>query len=194
LLHYENPQKWDARVPNTLPQATEVDAACRALGIATSAPELHGSLCGWLAGGGETADGWLGRLLVDDALPDPEPEGTLDRLRRASAAQLEDRSFGFALLLPGEGASLAARSGALFDWCRGFVGAFGLAVGQDPSLSDEGREALNDLAKLAAASAQDEGDDEDEAALAEIEEFVRVAALLLHGDCAMGPRHRGRLN
>jgi uncharacterized protein YgfB (UPF0149 family) len=181
-------------VPNTLPEATEVDAACRALGIATSAPELHGSICGWLAGGGQTTDGWLGRLLVDDALPDPSPDGALDRLRRASVTQLEDRSFGFALLLPDEGATLATRSGALFDWCRGFVGAFGLAAGQDPPLSDEGREVLHDLAKLAAASAQDEGDDEDEAALVEIEEFIRIAALLLHGDCAMGPRHRGRLN
>ena len=32
------------------------------------------------------------------------------------------------------------------------------------------------------------------AALAEIEEFVRVAALLLHGDCVMGSRHRQPLN
>ena len=31
-------------------------------------------------------------------------------------------------------------------------------------------------------------------ALAEIQEFVRVAALLLHGDCALGPRHRQRFN
>lgn len=181
-------------MPNALPAATEIDAACRALSLATSASELHGSLCGWLAGAGQTSGGWLGKLLVDAALPDPPPDGALDRLRQASVAQLEDRSFGFALLMPDEGASLAVRSGALFDWCRGFVGAFGLAAGEDPPLSDEGREALNDLAKLAAASAQDDGDDEDEAALAEIEEFVRVVALLLHGDCAMGPRHRGRLN
>ena len=31
-------------------------------------------------------------------------------------------------------------------------------------------------------------------ALAEIEEFVRVAVLLLHGDCVLGPRHRQSLN
>ena len=41
-----------------------------------------------------------------------------------------------------------------------------------------------------AATPQEEGDEEDEAALAEIEEFIRVAALLLHGDCVLGPRHR----
>ena len=36
--------------------------------------------------------------------------------------------------------------------------------------------------------------DRDEHALAEIEEFVRVAVLLLHGDCVLAPRHRQSLN
>src|SRR3546814_3215300 len=115
-------------------------------------------------------------------------------MAKASAAQLEDQSFEFALLLPDDDAGLAERSGALFEWCRGFLGAFGLAAGKDPPLSDESREALTDIARLAAASPQDDGDEEDEQALAEIEEFVRVATLLLHGDCALGPRHRKNLN
>src|SRR3546814_16891759 len=50
------------------------------------------------------------------------------------------------------------------------------------------------IARLAAASPQDDGDEEDEPALAQIEEFVRVATLLLHGDCALGPPHRKTLN
>ena len=91
-------------------------------------------------------------------------------------------------------ATLYERSGALFDWCRGFVGAFGLAAGSAPPLSEEGQEALADLVRLAGAAPEEGGDEEDEDALAEIEEYVRVAALLLHGDCALGPRHRGRLN
>jgi hypothetical protein len=47
---------------------------------------------------------------------------------------------------------------------------------------------------LAAATAQDDGDEDDEDALAEIEEFVRVASLLLHGDCVLAPRHRKQFN
>ena len=109
-------------------------------------------------------------------------------------AQLGDRSFGFELLLPEADAPLMVRSGALFDWCRGFLGGFGLAAGGNPRLSEEGSEALGDIAKLAAAQPQEEGDDEDEAALAEIEEFVRVATLLLHGDCVLAAQHRARLN
>lgn len=177
-----------------LPALSAIDAEIRRLALAISAPELHGGLCGWLAGGGASIRDWPAKVLVDDSLAAPAEGSPLDRLRLASAAQLGDRSFDFGLLLPDADASLAERSGALFDWCRGFIGAFGLAAGAKPPLSEESREALGDLAKLAAAQAQDDGDEDDEAALIEIEEFVRVAALLLHGDCVMAAEHRQRLN
>ena len=95
-----------------------------------------------------------------------------------------------------DGQPLRERAQALFDWCRGFLGGFGLAAGASPPLSEEGGEALQDLARLAGASVQDidEDEDEDESALSELEEFVRVAVLLLHGDCVLGPRHRRSLN
>ena len=173
-----------------LPAPSEVAAEADRLGLALTPAELHGAQCGWLAGGGGADAGWLARIMADDAQAPPPPGGALERLFTASAAQLEDRDFGFELLLPDGEASLAERSGALFDWCRGFLGAFGLAAGAEPKLSDEGGEALADLAKLASATPQEEGDQEDEAALAEIEEFVRVATLLLHGDCVLAGRHR----
>ncbi|MEE7566402.1 UPF0149 family protein, partial [Xanthomonas sp. Kuri4-3] len=110
-------------------------------------------------------------------------------------AQLEDRDFAFELVLAEDGAPLPDRADALFDWCRAFLGGFGLAAQQRPRLSEEGDEALQDLARLAQASSEDfDSADEDDTALAEIEEFVRVAVLLLHGDCVMGPRFRSRLN
>ena len=159
------------------------------------AAEFHGAVCGWVAGGGAAGGrDWLANVTADPAAEAPAPGGVLDRLRAASVAQLEDREFGFDLLLADAGASLGERSESLFDWCRGFLGGFGLAAGARPPLSEEGQEALADLARLASATPQDEGDDEDEEALSEIEEFVRVAALLLHGDCALGPRHRQQLH
>jgi len=177
-----------------LPSPQEIEAASRERELGLGASELHGGLCGWLAGGGADGPDWLGKVLADDGIGPVAQGDAFDRLRAATVVQLEDRDFGFELLLPDEGASLFVRSGALFDWCRGFVGAFGLAAGSAPPLSEEGGEALADLVRLAAAAPEEGGDDEDEAALAEIEEFVRVAVLLLHGDCALGPRHRGRLN
>lgn len=181
-------------VSETLPTLAEVDAAARRLGLGIDPAELHGALCGWLAGGGAQTPDWLAKVSADDSVPIVAADSVLDRLRRASAAQLDDRSFGFDLLLPAAEAPLKQRSGALFDWCRGFLGGFGLASGHAPPLSEEGSEALVDIARLAAATPQDDGDDEDEDALIEIEEFVRVAALLLHGDCVLAPRHRQQFN
>jgi len=180
--------------PLQLPELAAVEADIHRLSLATTAAELHGALCGWLSGGGAATQSWLAPVLVDDTLAAPAAGSALDRLRTGSAAQLADRSFNFELLLPGSDTPLAARSGALFDWCRGFLGAFGLAAGGKPPLSEEGTEALGDLAKLAAAQPQDDGDEDDEEALAEIEEFVRVAVLLLHGDCVLASEHRQRLN
>jgi uncharacterized protein YgfB (UPF0149 family) len=181
-------------VSGSLPPLADVEAAIRAAGVAVDAPELHGSLCGWLAGGRSAGLDWLAGVLADPALPALAADSTLDRLGRATAAQFEDRDFGFDLLLPAGDALLSERSGGLFAWCRGFLGGFGLAAGAAPPLSEEGREALQDVARLAAATPQDDGDQEDEEALAEIEEFVRVATLLVHGDCVLAPRHRQRLN
>lgn len=175
-------------MPASLPAFSEVETAVRGLGLGADAAELHGGLCGWLAGGGEYGPAWPARVLADPALA--PVDGVLAALGEASVAQFDDRDFGFELLLPPADAALSVRSGALFDWCRGFLGGFGLAAGKDPPLSEEGREALADLARLAAATAQDDGDQEDEEALAEIEEFVRVVVLLLHGDCVLAPRHR----
>ena len=63
-----------------------------------------------------------------------------------------------------------------------------------PAVATSGQLVCSSAAMLAAASPQDDGDEDDEAAMIEIEEFVRVAALLLHGDCAMGARHRRQLH
>ena len=178
-----------------LPAAIDVQQASQALGLAASPAELHGALCGWLSAGGADIAGWPGKVLADDNLPVPEPDSPLDQLRQASSAQLEDRDFAFELLLAPAGASTAERSDALFEWCRAFLGGFGLASEKRPVLSEEGEEAMQDLARLAQASSEEfESGDEDEDALAEIEEFVRVAVLLLHGDCVLGARHRQRLN
>lgn len=177
-----------------LPSWSEVRDAIAEAGLAVSPAELHGALCGWFAGDGVDAPDWLAQVMADDSLPQAPRDGALDVMRSASSAQLDDRGFGFELLMPQADAPLPERSEALFDWCRGFLGGFGLAAGQSPPLSDEGNEALSDIARLAAATTQDDGDDEDEAALAEIEEFVRVATLLIHGDCVLGPRHRKQFN
>ncbi len=176
-----------------LPGWDDVAAEAHQLSLASTPAELHGALCGWLAAGGADARDWLAHVLVDTELPTPVADGALDRLRGASVAQLGDTDFGFELLLPEAADQVAERAAALFAWCRSFLGGFGLAVGDKP-LSDEGEEALGDIGNLAAARIDDVDPESDEEPLTEIEEYVRMAVLLLHADCAMGPRHRQRLH
>ncbi|MEO6226766.1 MAG: UPF0149 family protein [Thermomonas sp.] len=176
-----------------LPGWTDVADAANRLSLASTPAELHGALCGWLSAGGEEVPAWPAQVMADDALPAPVSGDPLDALRIASAAQLGDTDFGFQLLLPEDDVLVTERAGAMFEWCRAFLGGFGLAVG-DKKLSEEGEEALGDIANLAAARIDDVDPEGDEESLAEIEEYLRMAVLLLHADCTLGPRHRQRLH
>jgi uncharacterized protein YgfB (UPF0149 family) len=179
-----------------LPPHAEVVAELHSLAVGVDASELHGSLCGLLSGGGEapTRRDWLNRSLADPEPVDIAPGGALDRMYVATASLLEAPDFGFELLLPDPDDSVAARGEALLGWCRGFLGGFGLAAGAQPPLSDESKDALADLGRIAGSDLSYEDPENDEEALEEVAEFVRVAALLLHSDCVLGPRHRRSLN
>lgn len=178
-----------------LPTLDEVAAEIGHLRLGIDAAELHGSLCGFLSGGGQTArQDWLRPLALEAENGAPSPEGALDRLYLASCAQLADPDMGFGLLLPDEDRAVAERAEALLSWCRGFLGGFGLAAGAEPPLSPEAREALDDMSKIAASRLSYDDPEGDEAALIEVAEFVRVAALLLYGDCVGLPPARRRLH
>jgi len=165
-----------------LPDHDQIQNDADAMGLGVDAAELHGSLCGLLCGGGvvQRAE-WLRQLALDPGQAALLPESALDRLYLCSEQQLNDPDYGFELLLP-SAKDLAARADALLAWCRGFLGGFGLSAGGEPDLSDEASEALNDLAGIAATELDDDEDEVDEESLTEIEEFVRVAALLLYSD------------
>ncbi len=175
-----------------LPSHDDVSSQIASLELGVDASELHGSLCGFLAGGGEaTRSDWLKRLEVDPDSTAPAADSALDGLYLASRAQLGDPDLGFALLLPEDAAAVDERAEALLAWCRGFLGGFGLVQGSTDALSPEAREALEDMGKIAASNLSYDEPDADEAALMEVTEFVRVATLLLYGDnTAVSPESR----
>lgn len=168
----------------------ELDALSARLGLAVDASELHGSLCGFLAGGGTLDGASLPSVLHLDAAGDtsrPADQATLQRLVRQSEAELADPELGFEPLLPADDRPLAERAEALGDWCRGFLGGFGLTgAGTHAKLSDEAQEILRDIQTLAGSSFDFGEESEDEDALIELHEFVRMAAMLLHAECAGG--------
>jgi uncharacterized protein YgfB (UPF0149 family) len=174
-----------------LPVLTDVSAAIAQRQLGVDASELHGSLCGYLSAGGMATPGdWLLRLGLVETDAGGAQGDAVDHLFLSSLSQLDDPALGFTLLLPADEQPVTERAEALLSWCRGFLGGFGLASGPTPPLSPEAGEALDDLGKIAASSLSYDDPVGDEAALVEIEEFVRVAALLLHGDCVGAPRAR----
>lgn len=178
-----------------LPAHAQVAAELDALEAALEPSDLHGSLCGYLAGGGKhDRKGWFAAVMSDPLVSPPAPDSALDQLYEASTRQLESPDFAFELLLPGEDRPVGERADGLLAWCRGFLGGFGLAAGAEPPLSEEAEEALADLARIAASDLSYDDPDADEDALEEVAEFVRVAVMLLHSDCVLGPRHRRKLN
>jgi len=146
----------------------------------TAASELHGSLSGYLCAGGRAdAEDWLARLEitpgVDGAVADPALRDLFERARAQFAsdpAQLKP-------LLPPPAAPLKQRARALVEWCRGFLGGFGLGAGAASAhLSAEGEEILGDLGTISATRAA--SDDDEEASFNDVLAFVQTAVALLN--------------
>jgi len=179
-----------------LPEFSEISDQIDQLRLGIDAAELHGALCGFLSGAAEDPGRaeWLGKVMADPDASPVAPDSALDRMFVATGQLLESPDFGFDLLLPNIDLPVIERGDALMSWCRGFLGGFGLSAGAAPPLSEESRDALGDLARLAASDLSYDDPEADEEALEEVAEFVRVAVLLLHSDCVLAPRHRRSLN
>ena len=170
-------------VPITYAELGEILARAH-FGIGAS--DLHGSLTGYLCGGGSAdARHWLDALELepDEALPEAIPPAVLERLYAECAGWLDDPELGFEPLLPPADTTLELRAEALVDWCRGFLGGLGLAgTGHQDALSAEAQEILHDFAAIAGTRFEYNDAEEDESALTEVVEFIRVGALLLHAE------------
>jgi uncharacterized protein len=174
--------------PVTHAQLSELLAALR-FGIGPS--DLHGSLTGYLCGGG-VADsrGWLAALELDpDDTAADFPQTVLKSLYEQCAAWFDDPAVGFEPLLPPIDTALESRADALVEWCRGFLGGLGLAgVSPQHGLSADGAEILKDFGTIAATRFEYADGEEDENALTEVVEFIRVGVLLLHAEIVSAPQ------
>jgi len=100
----------------------DIDALIMRLRLGTDASELHGSLCGYLAGGGSLAGAsMLAALELDGEATEPSVEdlALLQRLVKQSETELADPELGFEPLLPEDDRPLTERAEAMVEWCRG---------------------------------------------------------------------------
>jgi uncharacterized protein len=170
----------------------ELATALKTLRLGVGASDLHGSLTGYLcAGGRASVEEWPRALEIEPATATALNDAALRRLYTECRAQLEDPELGFEPLLPGHEAPVEHRAEALVEWCRGFLGGVGLSGAQPRALSVDATEVLSDIGRIAGSQFAYEDVEEDETALSEVLEFVRVGVLLLHAEMRRprNPRH-----
>jgi len=161
----------------------ELATALKTLRLGVGASDLHGSLTGYLCAGGIAGvEEWPRALEIEPEAATALNDAALRRLYKDCRAQLEDPDLGFEPLLPGEEASVEHRAEALVEWCRGFLGGVGLSGAQPRGLSPDATEVLSDIGRIAGSQFAYEDAEEDETALNEVLEFVRVGVLLLHAE------------
>lgn len=172
--------------------------ALRRCGASWDAAQAHGLLSSRLAvGGADAGIGWLQQVLEGTSESDAlrtECAGLLHTLFQDTLRQLSERLSEFEPLLPDDRDSASMRASALARWCEGFLHglvsadhgeAFKRRLAEEP-LAD----IIRDMLQLTRAAADDESDDEtNEAAYAEIVEYVRVAVQLAYEELA---EFRGR--
>lgn len=145
-------------------------------------------LCGLVCAGMPAPEQhWLQELLAGADPGDPlyrEAALTLHSLAELTREQLEGPHAGIRPLLPNEAAPLRERALELYDWTRGFLFGVGLAGLDATELSEQASEVLDDFAAITRLDldALEEGE-ENEQSLAELVEFVWVAAMLVFEEC-----------
>ncbi len=174
---------------NALPNYSRFDQAVESIGLDQGASETHGVICGLICAGTTQAHvEWIESLFHDrpsDDLLVREARQMLGQLYIASRDQMADEGLEFALLLPEDAATLAERAQALVNWCEGFLYGLGMAGVAEQQLVGDAKEALNDISEFTRLDLDtlDEGES-NESAFMELQEFLRVATLLIREELA----------
>jgi uncharacterized protein YgfB (UPF0149 family) len=158
-------------------------------GVRIASPaELHGLISGHLAAGARFKPAMLLQtaceLMDTESLSHESSKEVLSNLYAATCDSLESLDLDFEMLLPDDENEISQRAESLGRWCQSFLSGFGLyGKHTDTSLSSEAKETLNDLGQIAQISAELEEMDENESDLMEVQEYVRMAVLMLFTEC-----------
>lgn len=143
-----------------------------------SAAETHGMQVGIIcANTNSSKEDWLNIVLEElDCLNSTNDlRDALGKMYRQTVNSLDGLDFSFQPLLPCDNSELVVRVQALADWCRGFLCGLGLAgITEDKLSTPQAKEAVTDISQIAYVVSE-EDDDDNESALFEILEYIRVA-------------------
>lgn len=169
------------------------DGALRRCGANWDAAQAHGLLAARLAiAGADAGFDWLAQVLEGTVEADAlraECESMLRDLFEVTYRQLAERQSEFVPMLPGDAATTVDRAAALGRWCEGFL--HGLVSGEHSQelrarlAAEPLAEIIKDMLQMTRADTEGEdGGEADEAAYAEIVEYLRVAAQLAYEELA----------
>ena len=152
--------------------------------VVFSPAEIHGVATGLVCCGEDesTLANWapiLTRELEDDASR-TLVEDILSGLVALTQRALRSTDFTFQMLLPPDSSEITTRTAALADWCAGFCTgtAFNSRL-NEADLEPEALEALTDIARIAEVEPGTDSAEEQEKALLELEEYLRVGTQLI---------------
>jgi uncharacterized protein YgfB (UPF0149 family) len=164
---------------------TRVEAALQSAGALGDPAEIHGEFCGLACVMGRDAvSPWAAAALSEADARSAAAIATLEELGEKAWSELDAGDMSFDLLLPADDESLERRAELLGIWCQGFMhglGAAGAAGEESPVVRNETIEGIvGDFSEITRAGfTADETEEEGEAALAELVEYVRVAVQLV---------------
>ena len=148
--------------------------------------ELHGTVCGMAVNGRpEFVLSELIDLVGVDALSDQESIGAFVN---ATLDELHDQNMVFQPLIAEDDESIAKRVETIANWCGGFLAGFAAGLDYEQhELPVDVQEIIKDLVSLTGLDPEDysEADfepgeqEEHEASLTEVHEYIRVSTMLV---------------
>lgn len=164
-----------------------VDNAIQKMEGDASPSEMHGTLCGMLSINPLIdSKTWLNELLPkfnSEDLLHQEIHTLFENLHQETKSQLNDPDCDFQLILPNDDDTLEIRTIAISDWCQGYLAGLSMSGVKDlRTLPEHAQEICHDFIEISRAPANYEVEcsEEDEAALMELVEYIRVAVLLIY--------------
>jgi uncharacterized protein YgfB (UPF0149 family) len=160
---------------------TEIQKVLQGERSVTDAAEAHGTLTGCLcATVGYRFEDWLQEILPEGRAQ-PLAAAQLRALYQQTSGSLQGSDMEFDPLLPEDEASLDDRTGALAQWCQGFLyGLGGSAIQDTNALPGDVGEVVRDFSEITRVGVDTgQSAESNESAYAELVEFVRVGVQLV---------------
>jgi len=170
---------------NPIDRYTQIEAILASTGLELSVSEVHGTVVGALANhlkSSQSPD--LLKLVEPGVQSGDDRYAQLSELLydvyRENSEHLLGGQDGFELLLPDDDEDINVKTEGLASWSRGYL--LGLLYNDAFSidqLPESGPEIVRDMMQIAEAAAGSDAEQEEDWALAELHEFVKVGVQLI---------------